>query len=236
MLLRQATVRSWSDFVLEIWQQRGGLSIGAGPVGLRSTRIKQKGHDRAMRRVSVIGTTGSGKTTLARSLSAALEVPHVELDALYWEPGWTEAEVGVFRQRVARSLSGASWVADGNYSKVRDIVWSRADTVVWLDYPFRVVFTRLAYRTFSRALRREELWSGNRESLRKALLTRDSILLWLLKSYWRRRREYPALLSRPEYAHLRVVRLRSPAAAERWLLGLPRDQRRAEPNNRPATQ
>ena len=160
-------------------------------------------------RICVVGTSGSGKTTLARSLAAGRQVPHVELDALHWEPNWTEAPLPVFRQRVAAALDRESWVVDGNYSVVRDIVWGRASTVVWLDYPFGLVAWRLMRRTLRRALMQEELWSGNRESLRKAF-SRDSILLWMLQTYWRRRREYPQLFQRPEYGHLQVVRLHMP--------------------------
>ncbi len=173
------------------------------------------------RRIVVIGTSGSGKTTTARQLAQRLGCPHVELDALHWEPNWTEAPLDVFRTRVAEALAGDAWVTDGNYSQVRDIAWGRADTVVWLDYSLPVVLWRVVWRTLRRSLTREELWSGNRESLRKALFSRDSIVLWSLQTYHRRRREYPALFARPEYAHLAVVRLPSPRATREWLTRLP---------------
>lgn len=136
-----------------------------------------------MRRIAVIGTTGSGKTTLAHLISERLGIPHVELDALNWEPGWTEAPIAAFRERVAGALSGEAWVVDGNYSKVRDIVWSRAEALVWLDYPLPLILWRLVGRTFRRVAAQEELWGGNQESLRTALLSRDSLLIWALKSH-----------------------------------------------------
>lgn len=170
-------------------------------------------------RISVVGTTGSGKTSLARRLSAILCLPHVELDALYWEADWTPAPRDLFRRRVARSLGGERWVVDGNYSKVRDIVWARADTVVWLDYSLPVILGRLLWRTLRRVISKEELWSGNRENV-KSLFGRDSILLWALKTYARRRQEYPALLSSSEYHHLFAVRLCSPRQTAAWLEGL----------------
>ncbi|HBY99094.1 MAG: hypothetical protein M5U01_42110 [Ardenticatenaceae bacterium] len=169
------------------------------------------------RRIVVIGTTGSGKTTLARQLARRLGLPHVELDALNWGPNWSAAPVDVLRERTAQALSGDAWVIDGNYSRVRDIVWGRADTVVWLDYPLPVIMARLVRRTLRRITTREELWGGNRESWRVQLLSRDSLFLWALQTYRRRRREYPELLARPEYAHLQIVRLRSPREAEAWL-------------------
>lgn len=172
------------------------------------------------RRFTVVGTSGSGKTTVASHIAQRLGIPHVELDALHWEPGWAEAPLAVFRERVAQALAGDAWAVDGNYSKVRDIIWSRADTVVWLDYALRVIMWQLVQRTFRRIVTREELWGGNRESLSKALFSRDSILLWALQTYRRRREEYPALLNRPEHAHLAVVHLCSPRATRAWLSDL----------------
>lgn len=173
-----------------------------------------------MRHVHVIGTSGSGKTTLARVLARRMGVPHVELDARHWEPNWTMAQRETLRERVSQALTSDGWTVDGNYSAVRDIIWSRADTVVWLDYSLPVVLSRVVSRTARRIVFRVELWNGNRERL-SALFTRDSIIWWALSSYHRRRREYPALFQRPEYAHLRVIHLRSPREARAWLTSIP---------------
>jgi len=172
-----------------------------------------------MRRIVVVGTSGTGKTTVASRTAEAIEAPHIELDSLHWEPGWEEAPDDVFRARAAEATSGDKWVADGNYSKVRDILWGRADTVVWLDYPLRVAFWRVLRRTVVRIVTREELWNGNREGL-SALVGPDSMPRWVLKTHQRRRREYPELFTRPEYSHLTVVRHRSTGETERWLAGL----------------
>ena len=171
-------------------------------------------------RVVVVGTTGSGKTTTARQLARKLGIRHVELDALHWGPNWTPVPRHVFRERVGEALCGDRWVADGNYSVVRDIVWRRADTIVWLDYRLAVIMWRLVARTLRRAIRREELWQGNRESLRKTLLSRDSLLLWALRTYRRRRRDYPRLLQSADFAHVSALRLSTPSATRDWLASL----------------
>ena len=170
-----------------------------------------------MKRISVIGTTGSGKTTFARQLAEKLGCPHIELDALHWEANWVEAPDEIFRQRVEQATRVACWVVDGNYSQVRDMVLSRADTVVWLDFPFRTVLGRLSRRTFGRAFHRRELWSGNRESLWTHFFSRDSLFLWLFQTYWRRKREFPMLFALPENAHLRIVHLQSAREADAWV-------------------
>lgn len=172
-------------------------------------------------RVAVVGTSGSGKTTMAACLAERLGVVHVELDALHWDPNWTGVPDEVFCQRVTRALAGECWTTDGNYGAVRDIVWSRADTVVWLDYSLPLIMSRVIRRTIRRSVTGEELWNGNREQFRDAFFSREAIIWWPLRTYHRRKREYPVLLARPEYAHLNVVHLNSPRAADEWLAGVP---------------
>lgn len=169
-----------------------------------------------MQRISIVGTTGSGKTTLAKQISLRRNLPHIELDYLHWEPNWVEVPNQIMRERVSQALSGNSWVVDGNYSIVRDIVWGKADTVVWLDYSWWVVMSRILQRTMSRVITQQEVCNGNRETW-QTTFSRDSIILWALKTYDKKRREYPQLFTQPEYAHLRIVHLRSPADTENWL-------------------
>lgn len=170
-----------------------------------------------MQRICVVGTSGSGKTTLAKQLSQRLAIPHVELDMLHWEPNWLEVSDDVMRERVSQALSGETWVVDGNYSQVRDIVWGRADTVVWLDYPFWVVMKQIVWRTLHRVMTQQEVCNGNRETWKKAL-SGDSIILWALKTYHKKRKDYPILFQKLEYAHLQVIHLRSPQATQNWVL------------------
>ena len=122
-----------------------------------------------MRRVSVVGNSGSGKSTLATSLAVVLGVPHLELDGVFHQPGWVPLPEDEFRRAVAAAVAGDGWVTDGNYSTVRPLVWARADTVVWLDLPRRTVMRQVVWRTLRRAVTRQELWNGNRESLRNFL-------------------------------------------------------------------
>ena len=172
------------------------------------------------RRVVVVGTSGSGKTTVARELAALLGVTHVELDALNWEADWVglnEHDPREFRRRVEDAVRGEAWVVDGNYGIVRDLVWPRATAVVWLDYPLWVPLWRMAKRTIPRIFTKQPLWKGNTETFRMQFLSRDSIFLWVIKTHRRRHTTYPAILARPEHAHLTVVRHRSPRETRAWL-------------------
>ena len=168
-----------------------------------------------MRRVSVVGVTGSGKSTLAERLAATLGVAHVELDALGWEDDWVEADPAVFEERVRSAVGGEDWVIAGNWSRIQPLVWDRADTVVWLDLPFRIVFPRIVLRTVRRVHSAEPLWdTNNRETFRRAV-GRDSIIRWQLKTFRSNRRKYPGRFA--EWPHLRAIRLRRPAAVETFI-------------------
>lgn len=176
-------------------------------------------------RIVVVGATGSGKTTLSARLARALGVPHLELDAVHWQPNWEMMETGAFRRRVEELTQAGAWVADGNYSKARDILWSRASALVWLDYPLLFIFWRLFSRSVRRLLRREELWNGNRETWKGMFFSKESLFVWLAQSYPKMRRTYPELLAQPENAHLRVIRLRSARETEQFAAQVEKDPR-----------
>jgi adenylate kinase family enzyme len=173
------------------------------------------------KRINVVGTSGVGKTTTAQQVARRLGLPHVELDALHWDPNWTEAPLEVFRQRIAQALAGEAWVVDGNYTKARDLVWSRVELVVWLDYPLAMIMRQLVWRTLRRTLTGEELWSGNRERFREAFFSRESVLWWALTTYRSRRAKYQAVFARPQDHSFAMVRLPTPRATREWLAGLP---------------
>ncbi len=122
--------------------------------------------------MSVVGNSGSGKSTLARALAAELGVAHIELDAIYHQPGWQPLPAADFRARVDAATATGGWVVDGNYSAVRDLIWARADTVVWLDLPRHAVMRQVIWRTLRRAMLRAELWNGNRERWRNLVRPR----------------------------------------------------------------
>jgi len=174
------------------------------------------------RRIVVVGTTGSGKSTLAEQLADKLGLDFIELDALNWGPNWTESPLEVFRARVERATQAQAWVVAGNYHVVRDLVWPRAEAVIWLDYPFLPVFWRLLTRTLRRAITREVLWNGNIEPFwpHLKLWSDESLFKWLFKTYWRRKREYPRLFASQEYSHLHIIHFKSVKETIEWSEGL----------------
>jgi adenylate kinase family enzyme len=178
-------------------------------------------------RISVQGSSGAGKTTLARCLATRLGVPHIEIDAINWQPGWRDLSTHDpkrFAARVAQALAAESWVCDGNYSLVRPHVLARASDVVMLDYDRAVVMRRVVWRSFLRALLRTELWpgTGNRESARRWLDAGHPIR-WAWDTHARRRAHFAEMVADPALAHIRFHRLTRPAEAATLLrrLGVP---------------
>jgi adenylate kinase family enzyme len=168
-----------------------------------------------MKRIVIVGTSCSGKTTLARELQRRLNIPHIELDAMHWGPNWTPH--ADFAQRVERAVANDRWVVDGGYATVRHLTWGRADMIVWLDYPMRIVFLRGLNRTIRRAWNRTELWGGNRESFRLSFFDKESILLWVINTWRLRKKSYPPQLREMRAAGKCVVRLRDPKHTELWM-------------------
>jgi shikimate kinase len=167
-----------------------------------------------VKRVSVTATTsGSGKTTVGRELARRLEVPFVELDALVHGPNWTETPDDELRRLLEPVLAGEGWVIDGGYrGKIGNLVWERADVIVWIDLPLRVWMPRLLRRTVRRLRRQEQLWNGNRETIRGAFLEWNGLFPYALRLHFRRRRTYPR-----ELAGFRYVRLRSQAEVDAFV-------------------
>lgn len=166
-----------------------------------------------MRRISVVGNSGSGKTTMAAGLAAAMAVPHLELDSIFHQSGWQPLPRDEFQAAVAAFAAGEGWVIDGNYSAVRDIVWHRADTVVWLDPPRRRVMRQLVWRTLRRMARGTPLWNGNREQWTNLLRAdpEKSVIRWAWTHDRTYRERYLRAQSDPVNAHLEFIRLRTPA-------------------------
>jgi adenylate kinase family enzyme len=170
-----------------------------------------------VKKVAIVASaSGAGGTTVGREIATRLDVPFHELDALFWQPNWTEPDSDEFRERVAEIVATDRWVIDGSYqSWIGQLVLGSADVVVWLDLPMRVWLPRLLRRTQSRARSGEVLWDGNRESLRKAFASRDSLILFSLRHCRGRRRRYPE-----RFADYDLVRLRSQSDVDRFLRSL----------------
>ena len=176
------------------------------------------------RRIAVYGPTGSGKTGLGAEVARRLALPHIDLDQVHWRPGWRGKPRDQFRAELTSWLDARpeGWVCTGNYaSVVGDLVMSGADTILWLRLPFPVVFWRLFRRTLHRSFTWELQWGTNRETFRKAFLSRDSILLWCV-THWRTHRRHVSAALAGHAGDAEVTVLRSPRQVRIWLERVPR--------------
>ena len=171
-------------------------------------------------RVVVIGSSCAGKTTFARKLAAILACPAIQLDELYWGPNWNARSPDEFAKLADTATSAPRWVVDGNYSVIRDLVWPRATAIVWLNIGFCTVLVRALRRTLMRSVTGELLYAGNRESLRRAFFSRDSILLWVLKTYGDRRRRFSTLRAHCTYPAAEWVEFRNSGDVAAFLHGV----------------
>jgi adenylate kinase family enzyme len=171
-------------------------------------------------RILIVGTSGAGKSRFARTLAEKTGVPCVELDRLHWGPNWTPKDTCEFRRLTAEATAGEAWIVEGNYSVIRDLVWSRATTVIWLNFGFTIVLYRSISRTVRRIWTGEPLWHGNRESFRRSFLSGESVLVWMITTFHRRRRSFTELRASGTYPHLTWIEFRRPRDAKRYLESL----------------
>lgn len=173
-----------------------------------------------MRFINVVGTTGSGKSTFARQLAEKLNLTYIEMDNLFWKDDWQESTDEEFFAKLRHAMDKVEqgWVIDGNYSRTMPVKLEKIDTIIWLDYPFSVNVYRLVQRTLSRVISQKPLWrdSNNRESL-KMMLSKESILVWLVKSYSKNRQKYLGFMQDENYQYIQFIHLTSPGQAKNFL-------------------
>ena len=176
------------------------------------------GRHRLPRRISVVGLSGSGKTTVARRLARLVDAPHVELDAVHWvHPGWVEPSEEEFHAAVGGALAGDAWVVEGNYRSARAVYWSRVEMLVWLDLPLWVTTWRALWRSLRRVGSNEPLWGTQRESFRHSVLSLESPWIWNLRVHRQRRRQFTHLAAELERRGGQAMRLRSQREVDNWL-------------------
>lgn len=174
-------------------------------------------------KINIIGTSGSGKSTLARRIAAELAIPYIEMDRLYWRPNWQGTEDDALWSRLENTLAATEdWVLDGNYNRTRPVKWRNVDLVVWVDYGFARTLYQAVSRAFRRAWHKQELWpgTGNRESFRRSFFSRESIIIWTIKTWRSNRERYEADMRNPQYDHIRFVRITRRQDAETLIVSL----------------
>jgi len=164
-------------------------------------------------KIWIRGVSCSGKSTLAKKLSKELNLPHIELDQLYWLPEWNNREKEEFLELVSSKLNQKDWVMDGNYRLVANSLNPQTDYVLWLNYPFFKVMFRCVGRTFSRVVRKTSVCNCNRENFRQQFTLEGSIFVWVLRTYRLRRKQLADL----KKTSTKVVEIRHGRDIERFI-------------------
>ncbi|MDB4837168.1 adenylate kinase [Marinomonas sp.] len=175
-----------------------------------------------MKRINVVGTSGSGKSTFSRLLADKLDYPCIEMDAMFWKPNWQESTDEEFFPKLKKRLDQDTWVLDGNFNRTVAIKWKNVDTVVWIDYSFPRTVYQAVKRALIRSLTKQELWenTGNVEQFRKSFFSKKSIILWTLRNYKKVRIRYLTAFNDSNYQHIEFVRISSPKMARAYLMAL----------------
>ncbi|HRG88651.1 MAG TPA: hypothetical protein PLW44_06485 [Chitinophagales bacterium] len=171
------------------------------------------------KRIVVVGTSGSGKTTLARKLAAKHNIPHIELDVLYWQPGWVETPMPEFIGKIETALhENTDWVICGNYNVAKNITLPAATDIVWLDTPLYVNLWRVLKRSVVRWLTGKESFAGCPETFSHIFLTKKSLLLWVWNTHAERRRKYTTMLTAANYPQAQIHIVKNSTEYNRALL------------------
>ncbi len=171
-----------------------------------------------VKRVSIVGNSGSGKSTFGRKIAAVIDAPYVELDEIHHLADWVAINPDKFVSIIQQISAGPSWVIDGNYRLVvvDGPVWKLADTVIWIDLPRLVVMRQIVRRSIQRVWRGEVLWNGNREYLRNlfAWNPNKSVIRWSWTQHAKYVDRYSQAMCSEQYAHITFIRLRSHQEAQ----------------------
>jgi len=174
-----------------------------------------------MRKVIIVGVAGSGKSTLAKRISKKINARHIELDSIYHQQNWQPIETEEFIKTINEFMENDSWVFCGNYfSRLGLEFWSKADTVIWLDYPFHTALRRVFLRTLKRGLTRQVLWNGNRESLRKNLFTKDSVIRHMLTTWRKQKKRYEPIFLANKLGDTTLIKFTNDSQANEFVQSL----------------
>lgn len=173
-----------------------------------------------MKKIMICGSIGAGKTTLAKALSKKLNIAHTELDSVYWLPGWQMRPAEQMQELINKTTSVDRWIICGNFNAFKELTRDRADTIIWLDYPFLICFWQALKRSIRNIKTHQKCCNGNQDTWRRLFFSKNSILLWLIRTFRRRNKRYETMMQDPFYKNKAFIRLKSRKEAEKWLAGL----------------
>jgi adenylate kinase family enzyme len=163
------------------------------------------------RRILVVGSGGAGKSTFARALGAALQLPVIHLDRHYWRPGWVPTPAAEWNAVVAQLAAQDAWIMDGNYSGSLPVRLPRCDAMVFLDFPR----TTCLWRVLKRRISATSHGRPDKADRCRERLTLEFVL-WVWRYPKRSRRRILAAIEQ-NGARIETIRLTRPSEANKLL-------------------
>lgn len=175
--------------------------------------------DPQVKRINIVGTSGSGKSYFGRSLANKISAKFIGVDELFWLPNWQARGDEDFFNLLENELDCESWVLDGNYHKTEFIKWKNVDAIIWIDLPFWRNFQQVFIRSLKRCISKKEIWpgSGNYESFSQTFFSKHSILWWMIRSYSKNKEYFEKRFQDADLKHIKIVRLRSRGEMKQFL-------------------
>jgi len=168
-------------------------------------------------KINVVGTSGSGKSTFSKKLSRKINHSYIEMDELHWKSNWVESTNKDFFEKLKKKLSSENWILDGNYFKAQDIKWEKINQVIFLDLPLWLVLFRVIRRSISRAIKREKLWHGNKESLLRLFFSKESMIVHTVRTFQKNKYRFNELSRSKKYKYIEFIKLKSQKEVDEFL-------------------
>ena len=169
-----------------------------------------------MKRIIITGASGSGKTYTARKLSMALDITNYDLDDYGWNSEWQLRDKHEFTESINTITQQKTWIISGNFSSLEQYIWQRCDTLIWLDYNICRCLIQSFTRSIGRIIRKTPCCNGNYETFKQLFFSRNSIILWVLTSYNKRRAFYREIF-RNNNNQKTLLKFSNPKQTNAWL-------------------
>ncbi len=106
-----------------------------------------------IKRIMIMGRSGSGKSTFAYKLHKKTNLPLYHLDKYFFKNNWVERDYKEFIIIQKNLVNQNKWIIDGNSTKSFEIRYSSADVCLYFNFPrylcYWRVFKRLFYKDYS---------------------------------------------------------------------------------------
>jgi adenylate kinase family enzyme len=114
----------------------------------------------------LIGPGNAGKSTLAVELGNILGLPVYHLDRIFWLPNWVAKDRELFINEQKQIVAKENWIIEGDFKNSYDIRAERADTIIFLNIPRRLLIPRFFKRVYKyRGRTRPDITEGNIEKV-----------------------------------------------------------------------